>query len=446
MLRLRDEPIVGRAALGDRARRRAWAALGVVGLGFAVVALWGVALEARGDNLHLGFVPFYGAARWEATWSIVVPVALAAVIVTQGPRLAARLRWSTLLATSWIITAAWSVALAATAGWRAVSAPVVSPYDYRAVLPAARDLGLGAFLRTYVDRLGDYSVHVQGHPPGMVSLLWVLDAVGLRGPGWEAAVIIGVGAATPAAVLVTVRIVAGEHAARVFAPFLVLAPWTLFVATIGDAVFATMAATTVALLAVAATRRSPAAVAWAGGAGALGALTLHFTYGLVPLLVLLAGAVLVVRRRAALVAPAVLGASIVTAGWLAAGFWWWDGFNATRHWHDVGASPDRPYLYFFVADLIVLAVMLGPAVIAALTLRLDPRLAVLVLPAVVAVLVADFSGLSKGEVERIWLPFMPWISVAVIGLVRRWPRQASRWLAAQAGLAIVLQATIAWPW
>jgi hypothetical protein len=41
---------------------------------------------------------------------------------------------------------------------------------------------------------------------------------------------------------------------------------------------------------------------------------------------------------------------------------------------------------------------------------------------------------------------MPWISVAVIGLVRRWPRQASRWLAAQAGLAIVLQATIAWPW
>ena len=58
----------------------------------------------------------------------------------------------------------------------------------------------------------------------------------------------------------------------------------------------------------------------------------------------------------------------------------------------------------------------------------------------------DFSGLSKGEVERIWLPFMPWISVAVIGLVRRWPRDASRWLAAQAGLTIVLQATIAWPW
>jgi hypothetical protein len=446
MLRLREEPIVGRAPLVDPARRRAWVGLAVVGLGLVVVTIWGVVLEARGDNLHLGFVPFYGAARWGATWSIVVPVAIAAVIVTQGPRLAVRLRWSALLVTSWIATAGWSVALAATAGWHAVSQPVVSPYDYRAVLPAARALGLGAFLRTYVDRLGEYSVHVQGHPPGMVSLLWVLDAIGLRGPGWEAAIIIGVGAAASPAVLVTVRILAGPHAARVFAPFLVLAPWTLFVATIGDAIFTAMAATTIALAAVATTRRGPSSVPWAAGAGALGALTLHFTYGVVPLLVLVVGTVLVSRRRLALLLPAVVGASIATATWTMAGFSWWDGFNATRHWHDVGASPDRPYAYFLVADLIVLAVMLGPAVIAALTLGLDRRLAVLVVPALLAVLVADLSGLSKGEVERIWLPFMPWISVAVIGLVRRWPRRASRWLAAQAGLTIVLQATIAWPW
>ena len=446
MLRVREAPTVGRAAAVDRARGRAWAALAFVVLGFVIVAIWGVVLEAGGDNLHLGFVPFYGAARWEATWSIVVPVAFAAVIVTQGPRLAIGLRWSTLLLTSWIVTARWSVALAASAGWHAVTQPVVSPYDYRAVLPAARGLGLGAFLSTYVDRLGEYSVHVQGHPPGMVSLLWVLDVIGLRGPGWEAAVIIGIGATAPVAVLVTVRIVAGQGAARVLAPFVVLAPWTLFVATIGDAVFTAMAATTVALVAVATTRRGPAAGAWVAGAGALGALTLHVTYGLVPLLVLVAGTVLVVRHRLALVAPAVVGAAIMTATWIAAGFWWWDGFNATRHWHDVGASPDRPYVYFFGADLVVLAVMLGPAVIAALTLRLDRRLAVLVVPAVLAVLVADVSGLSKGEVERIWLPLMPWISVAVIGLVRRWPREASRWLAAQAGLTIVLQATVAWPW
>ena len=63
MLRVREDPIVGRAAPVDPARRRAWAALAVVGLGFVVVATWGVVLEAGGDNLHLGFVPFYGAAR-----------------------------------------------------------------------------------------------------------------------------------------------------------------------------------------------------------------------------------------------------------------------------------------------------------------------------------------------------------------------------------------------
>jgi hypothetical protein len=446
MLRLREEPTGDRAAPADPARRRARTALVVVGLALALVAIWGVVLEAGGDNLHLGFVPFYGAARWRATWSIVVPVALAAVIVTHGPRLATRWRWPALLVASWAATGGWSVALAAAAGWPAVTEPVVSRYDYRAVLPAARDLGLGDFLRTYVARLGDYSVHVQGHPPGMVSLLWLLDAIGLRGPGWEAAIIIGVGAITPAAVLVTVRIVAGEPAARLFAPFLALAPWALFVATIGDAVFTAMAAATIALVAVATTRRGLASVVWAAGAGGSGALTLHFTYGLVPLLVLVTGGVLIARRRPTLVMPVVTGAATVTAIWIAAGFWWWEGFNATRHWHDVGASPDRPYGYFLLADLVVLAVMLGPAVVAALTLRLDRRLAVLVVPAVLAVLVADFSGLSKGEVERIWLPFMPWISVAVIGLVRRWPREASRWLAAQAGLTIVLQATIAWPW
>jgi hypothetical protein len=445
MLRLRDEPIDGRA-VRDRGRRRAALAIASVGGAAVIVAVWGVALEARGDNLHLGFVPFYGAARWHVTWFIVLPVAVAGLIVTRGPRLAAQLRWSVLVVTSWIVTAAWSVALAATAGWHAVVDPVVSRYDYRVALPAARLLGLGAFLRTYTDRLGGYSVHVQGHPPGMVSLLWLLDAFGLSGPGWEAATIIAIGSATVPAVVVAVRHMVNEDAARLAVPFLVLAPWTLFVATIGDAVFAAMAAATVALLAVGTSRRPPVSVVFAALAGGLGALTLHFTYGLVPLLVLVCGTVLVVRRRFMLVVPAVVGASIVTASWISAGFWWWDGFNATRHWHDVGASPDRPYVYFFLADLVVLAVMLGPAVIAALTLHLDRRLAVLVVPTLLAVLIADLSGLSKGEVERIWLPFMPWISLAIVDLVARWPREAPRWLAAQAGLTILLQATIAWPW
>jgi hypothetical protein len=43
--------------------------------------------------------------------------------------------------------------------------------------------------------------------------------------------------------------------------------------------------------------------------------------------------------------------------------------------------------------------------------------------AVAAVVVADLSGLSKGEVERIWLPFAPWVTTAAAALPDddRWP-------------------------
>jgi methylthioxylose transferase len=51
----------------------------------------------------------------------------------------------------------------------------------------------------------------------------------------------------------------------------------------------------------------------------------------------------------------------------------------------------------------------------------------------IAVLVADLSGLSKAEVERIWLPFAVWL-IAGTGLIP--VRQARWWLAAQAVLAL----------
>lgn len=50
-------------------------------------------------------------------------------------------------------------------------------------------------------------------------------------------------------------------------------------------------------------------------------------------------------------------------------------------------------------------------------------------------LAADLSGLSKAEVERIWLPFAVWLPVATAHLSaghRRW------WLAAQAGTALAV--------
>ena len=68
-------------------------------------------------------------------------------------------------------------------------------------------------------------------------------------------------------------------------------------------------------------------------------------------------------------------------------------------------------------------------------------LALLLLPltALAAVTLADLSQLSRGEVERIWLPFAVWIGAAAVGDRRPW-------LAAQAATGLVVQAALVSPW
>ena len=56
--------------------------------------------------------------------------------------------------------------------------------------------------------------------------------------------------------------------------------------------------------------------------------------------------------------------------------------------------------------------------------------------AAATVLAADLSGMSKSEVERIWLPFVPWLLVACALLPQRWLRPA---LALQVCFALLVQ-------
>jgi hypothetical protein len=53
-----------------------------------------------------------------------------------------------------------------------------------------------------------------------------------------------------------------------------------------------------------------------------------------------------------------------------------------------------------------------------------------------AVALADLSLMSRAEVERIWLPFVPWLLVGTALLDDRWLR---RGLALQASVALVVQ-------
>jgi hypothetical protein len=101
------------------------------------------------------------------------------------------------------------------------------------------------------------------------------------------------------------------------------------------------------------------------------------------------------------------------------------------------------------ADLAAFAFTIGPAVVAGLRrLAIDIRrppvaLTLLVGAAVIAVLAADLSGMSKAEVERIWLPFAVWL-VLPCALLN--PKHARWWLATQAAFTLLIDHLITTPW
>ena len=430
------------ARVGGRARRwavMAWAAVVVVALAWGTwtVADSGAALRAA---------PLYGRWRWHPEWGLMPPGVLAGAVVAWGPGVASRLQWRLVPLVTGLSSVAWTVALAAAGGWSRVTAPLTTRHDYEPFATGVDDLG--TFLGHFTERLGDYPVHVQGHPPGSVALAWLLDRVGLGGGGWLTAVAIAGWAAAGAAALVAVRALAGEGVARQAAPALVLLPAAVWAGTSLDGLFAGIAASGLALAAVAATRSSRSQ---AFGAGAVLGVALLFSYGAV-LFVAMAAVVVVFVTTGRGRAGRVLGplaAGVLAPLALAAastGFWWIDGLDATRHAYWSGIGGVRPAAYLtVVGNPAALALAAGPAVAAGLATRLTvpdrgARSARL-LPAVTlaAVAVANLSQMSRGEVERIWLPFVPWLALAA-------PGDRRGWLAAQAGLALLLQATLVSPW
>ena len=67
----------------------------------------------------------------------------------------------------------------------------------------------------------------------------------------------------------------------------------------------------------------------------------------------------------------------------------------------------------------------------------------LCLSAAASVLVADLSRMSKSEVERIWLPFVPWLLISTALLPQRWRRAG---LALQLVTALVAQHLLYTSW
>jgi methylthioxylose transferase len=440
------------AARGETSRRTVTAS-GSAFVTVGVLAAWAIVivvahvllerLQAAGANIRIQAAPLVGTFELRVSTRLLAAVAVGALVVLAGPRVAECVGWRSLLVASAAIGALWAVSLALVDGGQGLTRPLEARTEY--LVDVASVGSPGAFLSTFVDRIGDYSIHVQGHPPGMLLLLSALDRIGLGGSGWAAALCIAGGAAALPAVLVAVREVADEQVARRAAPFLVLTPAAIWIATSADALFMGVSAWAVALVVLATGRRGRRSDAYAFAGGLLFGATAFLSYGLV-LLAAVPAIVAFRRRRFRPLVLAAVAAAPVFLVFLAGGFWWAAGLLATGERYFAGVGSRRPYLDFLVANAASLAIALGPAVAVALVRLRDRRLWLLVGGALAVVGAAMISGMSKGEVERIWLPFGIWLLPAGAALAARRHRAAAGWLGVQATTAIVVASVVKTSW
>ena len=405
-------------------------------------------LAAWAPRVGLGTIPALALVWWSGTRFPWVAVQ--------------RLGWRRLLLTVWASSLAWMISLALVDGVDGIGA--VLDHDTEYLVPARGTDDVGELLRSFIGRIpltanDHWPVHVAGHPPGALLLFVVMVRAGL-GSGLAAGLVVAAVAATvPVAVAVTARALGEQARVRSVLPFLVLGPFAVWQAVSADAVFAAAAAWTVALAALAcASPTRVRAAAWALAAGVAFGGCLMLSYGL-PLVAVIALAALVSaqgwhRDVARLMVTVSLGTAVVVGGFAWGGFEYWRAYPVLHQRYWDGLASARPAWYWLWANLAALAVCAGPLLFGAVAAaarplagavrhpRRDPLLS-LVAGAVAAVAVADLSLMSKAEVERIWLPFVPWLLLSTVMIPVRWRRLA---LVGQAALGLLVQSLLVTPW
>jgi methylthioxylose transferase len=450
--RVEAVPATGRRALVGLAL-----AAVVVLAAMVVPGLFGVDVQAGGAE------PLLGDWVVRVGWSSLVALAVLAVTAWSGLSAALdRLTWRRLLLLSWVVSLVWMVALALVDGPAGLGRILDHPSEYLQSARATDDVG--ALLREYVSRIpdrgpGTLPTHLAGHPPGAVLMFVALDRLGLG--SWQAAglVVVLVAATLPAGVATTLDRLGARDAARRALPFLVVGPAAVLMAVSADALFATTAAWAAAALAAATAARTAGART---GLAVLGGLLFGWcvmeSYGLA-LIGLLAVAVLLAgpgsgRGRLTVAAVGGVSALAVVLAFVPLGFAWWEAYPALHERYWAGIASTRPAWYWVFGNLGALLLVAGPVLPAALgagaprlralvARRRPEPVAALVAAGVAMVAVADLSLMSKAEVERIWLPFLPWMLLAVVWLPERWRRWG---LLAQAVAAVLLQHLVRTLW
>ncbi|MFR9776586.1 hypothetical protein ACL02O_11080 [Micromonospora sp. MS34] len=473
-------------------------ALAVEAALLAAAVVVGLVLNRRGVGLHADAAPLYATWRPHAGWGTLPAVLIAAAVFGPGLPWARTARWGPLLAAGWLAAVAWTLSLALVDGWSAgLTRRLTVQAEYLHEVPGVVDIPrmLAGFTGRILDFQPDsWSTHTAGHPPGALLVFVWLDRIGLGGGTAAALCCVLVGATAAVSVPVTLRALGAADAARAVLPFLVLLPGAVWLGASGDAIFTGVVAAGLALLAV----RGPVA-ALAGGLLLGFALHLSYGFVLVGALAVAVLALRRDRRRAAALAATAGVVAVTALFVLAGFRWWegydrvveryYQGWAADRPygywvWANLAAlllsagpvlgpalrraalaaravwrSPDvaskrdrqprddrprpgpatRPTMSRAVARLSLPgrepAALTAPGRwLVARAARLGPTV---LLPAAAAsvVLAADLSGMSKAEVERIWLPFVVWLLVAVAHLpapARRW------WLVGQALTALAV--------
>lgn len=454
-----------RVARSVSTRADGYCALAALLLVCAAFALPRIEGKPWRDRLYADAAPIFGGWLPHVGWGTVPAVALAAAVVRFGPDLARRLSWARLLLAAWATAAAWAFALAMVDGWqRGFAGRLTTRDEYLHEVGGVHDIG--AMLRGFSGRILDFqpdswTTHVSGHPPGALLVFVLLDRIGLGGGAWAGLLCVLVGTSAAAAVPFAIRALGSEHRARAATPFLAFMPTVVWIAVSADGLFAGVGAWAVALLALA-TRLERGWPLLALASGVLFGFTLFLNYGLA-LMAIPAAAVLLARSlRPAL--PALGGALAVVGVFAAAGFWWPTGYHLVVQRYYQGIASERPYSYWVWGNLAATVCAVGLATAAAGSRvlveleilpvqpwrnrlsrwrsRVDPA-ALLAAAGITAILIADISGLSKAETERIWLPFDVWALSATALL----PRHSTRfWLAAQAAGALLVNHLILTNW
>ncbi len=451
-----DAPVDDLVGPARRAHRLTWIGIAVAAALVAASVLiplwtgWDVVVKG-GPPLHGFWDPRFGPGSAPA-------IAIAVLALVGAAPLAMRLRWGWLLLAALVTGAAWLAMLALVDGFDGIAAVLDADIEY---LPTAREVtDLGATLEEFIERIprshpDNWPVHIAGHPAGALVVFVGLVRIGLGSGAAAGWIVLGLAATIPLAVMLTMRRFGAEVAARRAAPFLVLGPSAIWMGVSGDALFAAVTAWGLCLLAYATRAASHAATAaWAIGAGLLLGYGVLLSYGLV-LMGVLAVAVLVIGRDWRPLPWAVAAALVPVLIFAAAGFAWWEAYPVLvdRYWD--GIASRRPASFWIWGDLAALACSAGLVAGASVALvaarvrewrswsRPVEVAVVLTLAAAATLLIADLSQMSKAEVERIWLPFVPWLLVGTALLPRAWVRPA---LAIQLALAITLQHLYFFQW